>query len=151
MRCDVMFSTAYTRLGPKSDSLTREGSSVAILMNVIGAELVRATMEVSCKILHRNYIGAHCFPRVVSTFQFFDHQLAEIGNNNLLDGGYFRSATTADKLAREASAASASFKSASTSPLPFMRVIRLFSRYAWLQDGNRVAPRGATKGRIPQG
>jgi len=28
---------------------------------VIGAELVRATMEVSCKILHRNYIGAHCF------------------------------------------------------------------------------------------
>jgi hypothetical protein len=82
-------------------------------MNVIGAELVRATMEVSCKILHRNYIGAHCFPRVVSTFQFFDHQLAKIGNNNLLDGGYFRSATTADKLAREASAASASFKSAS--------------------------------------
>src|ERR1700733_2053816 len=96
------------RAEPLSNAIGRQFSLAEkiclVLTDMVGAELVRAAVEVSCEILHRRHIGAHSLPSVISTLQFFEHQLAKIGHNNLLDGGYSRSATTADKLAREASA-----------------------------------------------
>ena len=59
-----------------------------ILTDVLGTELVRTAVEVSCEILHPRKIGAMSRLRVVSTLKFFEHQLAKIGHYNLLDGGY---------------------------------------------------------------
>jgi hypothetical protein len=62
-----------------------------ILTNVIRAELIGPLVEVSCEILHCGQIGPQGRLRVVPTIEFLDHQLAKIGHNNLLVGGYSRS------------------------------------------------------------
>ena len=62
-----------------------------VLADVIGAELVRTAVEVSCELSYRAQLGTQSSLRVVSTLEFFEHQLAKIGHENLLDGGYSRS------------------------------------------------------------
>jgi hypothetical protein len=61
------------------------------LINVLGAELIRATIEVACEVLYGSDVGTHGRWRVVSPIEFLDHQLAKIRHYNLLGGGYSRS------------------------------------------------------------
>jgi hypothetical protein len=57
---------------------------------MIGAELVRTAVEVSCELSDRTQIGTQGSVRVVSTLEFFEHQLSKIGHRDLLVTAQYR-------------------------------------------------------------
>jgi hypothetical protein len=55
-----------------------------VLADVLGTETVRRTMEVLREVLYGMNVGADGVLGVVTTLEFVQHQLPELGHSNLL-------------------------------------------------------------------
>jgi hypothetical protein len=62
-----------------------------VLSDVVWSELVGRAVEITREISNGTKIGAGCAGRIISTLEFLEHQLSQIGHGNLLNGGYSRS------------------------------------------------------------